>query len=53
MCMFEHSPDATAAGVSAEDIIAIVEAHNGYRANVNPTAENMQKMVGIWYLCFY
>ena len=47
MCVFQHSPDASDAGISADDIVTIVESHNNYRANVEPTAQNMQKMVGI------
>ena len=48
MCAF-HDASFTNAGVSEEDKVKIVNRHNEHRANVNPAASNMEKMVSKSY----
>jgi len=44
MCCYNQAEGVVKAGVSQEEVESIVDAHNQYRANVNPTATNMVKM---------
>jgi len=44
MCYFGENDMVSEDGVSAEDRNLILDAHNNYRANVSPTAQNMLKM---------